>query len=59
MYRVIPVRNDFHDMFVKTQREFNTLKKSGSKDNFLIISAGGPGNYKFILNDFKRQIGIK
>ena len=43
LYRVIPVRNDFHDMFVKTQREFNKLKKSGSKDNFLIVSAGGPG----------------
>ena len=46
-------------MFVKTQREFNKLKKSGSKDNFLIISAGGPGNYKFILNDFKTSAKYK
>jgi len=54
LYRVFPLRNDFHDMKVISQREYNKNKES--KDNFIIVTKG---KYKLILNDFKTSAKYK
>jgi len=54
LYRVFPLRNDFHDMKIISQREYNKNKES--KDNFIIETKG---KYKLILNDFKTSAKYK
>ena len=57
LYRVSPLRHDFHDMAVKNHRQFNSLNKSGTKDNYIVVPANG--RYKFILNDYKTSAKYK
>jgi len=52
LYQQIPSRNDFATLRVVSQREYNKLKKSNTKENLLITSREG---YYFIINSWKTK----
>ena len=52
LYKNYPVRNDWAEMRVITQREYKKLPKD-SKENFIVVSTNKQPMFKFILNSYK------
>jgi hypothetical protein len=52
LYKNYPVRNDWADMRVISQREYKKLPKD-SKENFIVVSTNKTPIFKFVLNSYK------
>ena len=56
LYSNYPLRNDFHDMEVITQRDF---KKRSDNKNYLVIQTSKKPKYKIVLNEYKTSAKYK
>ena len=52
LYKNYPVRNDWADMKVITQRNYKKLPKD-SKENFIVVGTNKKPMFKFVLNSYK------
>ena len=52
LYKNYPVRNDWADMKVITQREYKKLPQD-SKENFIVVGTNKKPMFKFVLNSYK------
>ena len=56
LYSNYPLRNDFHDMEVITQRDF---KKRSDNKNYFVIQTSKKPKYKIVLNEYKTSAKYK
>jgi hypothetical protein len=52
LYKNYPVRNDWTEMRVITQRNYKKLPKD-SKENFIVVSTNTSPMFRFVLNSYK------